>query len=82
MKDLVAVINEEQNGEAREQMLDAVNQIYLSSIPDLSWAKSGIHRKGTPGYSQDAMRAFARNMFHGGYYFCKTELRRSVYKAR
>jgi hypothetical protein len=30
---------------------DAINQLYLSSLPDLSWAKHGIHRKGTPGFS-------------------------------
>lgn len=71
MKDLVAVINEETSPDARDSLLDSVNQLYLSSLPDLSWAKSGIHRKGTPGYSNDAMRAFARNMFHGGYYLAK-----------
>lgn len=50
---------------------DSINQLYLSSMPDLSWAKHGIHRKGTPGYSRDARRAFAHNMFHGAYYLAK-----------
>lgn len=50
---------------------DAINQLYLTSLPDVSWAKHGIHRKGTPGYSRDARRAFAMNMFHGGYYLSK-----------
>lgn len=71
MKDLVALINEEPDAQIRESQLDAINQLWLSSLPDLSWAKSGIHRKGTPGYSNDAMRAFARNMFHGGYHLAK-----------
>jgi len=48
-----------------------VSQLYLSSLPDLSWAKHGIHRKGTPGFSQDARRAFAQNMFHGARYLAK-----------
>lgn len=71
MKDLVSLISEEPDAQIRESQLDAINQLWLSSLPDLSWAKSGIHRKGTPGYSTDAMRAFARNMFHGGYHLAK-----------
>lgn len=71
MKDLVALISEEPDAQTRDSQLDAINQLWLSSLPDLSWAKSGIHRKGTPGYSNDAMRAFARNMFHGGYHLAK-----------
>ncbi|WP_151980297.1 PLxRFG domain-containing protein [Acinetobacter guerrae] len=50
---------------------DTLSQLYLSSLPDLSWAKHGIHRKGTPGFSQDARRAFAQNMFHGAGYLAK-----------
>jgi N12 class adenine-specific DNA methylase/tRNA1(Val) A37 N6-methylase TrmN6 len=50
---------------------DAISQLYLTSLPDLSWAKHGIHRKGTPGFSQDARRAFAQNMFHGARYLAK-----------
>jgi hypothetical protein len=50
---------------------DAINQLYLTSLPDLSWAKHGIHRKGTPGFSQDARRAFANHMFHGARYLAK-----------
>lgn len=54
-----------------ESLRDSVSQLYLSSLPDLSWAKHGIHRKGTPGFSQDARRAFAQNMFHGARYLAK-----------
>lgn len=50
---------------------DTLNQLYLSSMPDLSWAKHGIHRKGTAGFSQDARRAFAQNMFSGAGYLAK-----------
>ena len=53
------------------ELEDTLGQLYLSSLPDLSWAKHGIHRKGTPGFSQDARRAFAQNMFHGGRYLAK-----------
>lgn len=37
----------------------------------MSYAKHSIHRKGTAGFSQDARRAFAQNMFHGGSYLAK-----------
>lgn len=60
----------DKNG-ADDAMRDSVAQLYLASLPDLSWAKHGIHRKGTPGFSQDARRAFAQNMFHGARYLAK-----------
>ncbi|MHA3081673.1 PLxRFG domain-containing protein [Acinetobacter sp. ANC 5383] len=55
----------------KAQLEDTLAQLYLSSLPDLSWAKHGIHRKGTAGFSQDARRAFAQNMFHGAGYLAK-----------
>lgn len=55
----------------RAELEDTIGQLYLASFPDVSWAKHGIHRKGTPGYSRDARRAFAHNMFHGGRYLSK-----------
>ena len=64
----------DRQGLAPEQQLeleDTLGQLYLSSLPDLSWAKHGIHRKGTPGFSQDARRAFAQNTFHGARYLAK-----------
>lgn len=57
--------------EAGEELIDSISQLYLAALPDLSWAKHGIHRKGTPGFSQDARRAFAQNMFHGARYLAK-----------
>lgn len=68
MKDLFAVIEEQG---ADEALTDAVGQLYLASLPDLSWAKHGIHRKGTPGFSSDARRAFAQSAFHGARYLAK-----------
>lgn len=61
----------DQQGALGAELQDSINQLYLSSLPDLSWAKHGIHRKGTPGFSQDARRAFAQNMFHGARYLAK-----------
>lgn len=55
----------------RAELEDALGQLYLSSMPDMSWAKHGIHRKGMAGFSQDARRAFAQNTFHGARYLAK-----------
>jgi Large polyvalent protein associated domain 39/Large polyvalent protein associated domain 23/ADP-Ribosyltransferase in polyvalent proteins len=52
-------------------LMDNIGQLYLSSLPDLSWAKHSIHRKKTPGFSQDARRAFAAYMSHGASYVAK-----------
>lgn len=68
MADLFNVLDKQG---ADEALRDSVSQLYLSSLPDLSWAKHGIHRKGTPGFSQDARRAFAQNMFHGARHLAK-----------
>lgn len=53
------------------ELEDTLGQLYLASMPDLSWAKHGIHRKGTAGFSDDARRAFAQNLFHGARYLAK-----------
>jgi hypothetical protein len=66
-----ALDKQDMNGKQRAELEDALGQLYLSALPDLSWAKHGIHRKGTPGYSQDARRAFAQNVFHGARYLAK-----------
>ena len=68
MKELFDVLDKQG---VSDDVQDSINQLYLASLPDLSWAKHGIHRKGTPGFSQDARRAFAQNMFHGARYLAK-----------
>lgn len=72
MTELYQVLDQQNMDAAqRAELEDTLGQLYLSSLPDLSWAKHGIHRKGTPGFSQDARRAFAQNMFHGARYLAK-----------
>ncbi len=55
------------SGTIAEKVKDEIYQLYLSTLPDLSLRKRFIHRKKTKGYSQDALRAFARDMFHGAH---------------
>ena len=72
MEQLYGVLDKQgMDSQQRAELEDALGQLYLSALPDLSWAKHGIHRKGTPGFSQDARRAFAQNVFHGASYLAK-----------
>ncbi len=72
MEQLYGVLDKQgMDTKQKAELEDALGQLYLSSLPDLSWAKHGIHRKGTPGFSQDARRAFAQNVFHGASYLAK-----------
>ncbi len=62
--DLQELIAKLPNGdEVSEQMW----QMYLETLPDYSMRKGFIHRKKTPGFDRDAMRAFASSMFHSSY---------------
>lgn len=51
--------------QAAEALKDSVWQLYLESLPELSLRKSSLHRKGTLGFSQDALRVFSHHMTHG-----------------
>lgn len=50
-----------------EDTRDEVYQLYLRTLPELSMRKHQIHRKATAGYSEDALRAFSSNLFHGSF---------------
>ncbi len=71
---------------ATATLKDAVWQRYLATLPGLSQRKHFIHRKGTPGYSSDAMRAYGDHMFHLAHQIAKLrygpQLRQSMELAR
>jgi hypothetical protein len=46
----------------REMLKDDIYQLYLHSLPELSVSKHFIHRQGIPGFSADALRAYAQLM--------------------
>lgn len=56
-----------------EQVQDAVYQLYLRTLPDLSTRKQFIHRKKVAGYDADALRAFAGQMNHGAHQLARLE---------
>ncbi|MBU3887635.1 PLxRFG domain-containing protein [Methylosinus sp. KRF6] len=55
------------------EVRDQVWQRYLESLPDLSMRKHRIHRKNRAGFNNDALRAFAHTMFHGGHQLARLE---------
>ena len=52
---------------ASGDLKDAVWQRWLETMPDMSVRTNRIHRKGQAGYTNDALRAFTSNQFHGAH---------------
>lgn len=52
---------------APEKVQDEVYQAFLRTLPEMSMRKRSIHRKATPGYSEDITRGFAKAAFHGSH---------------
>lgn len=52
---------------ANTELMDQIWQKYLETLPDFSIRKSKLHRKGTPGFTQDAFRNYAWQMFHSAH---------------
>lgn len=52
-------------------LMDQLNQLAISALPDASYRKHFAHRKGTPGFSNDAMRAFASSQMHAGHHLAR-----------
>lgn len=51
-------------GDIKTELLDTLNQALIRGLPELSYRRHFVHRKGRPGFSRDAMRAFADSMLH------------------
>lgn len=49
------------------EVMDAVWQRWLETLPDQSIRTAKIHRKGREGWNRDAFRAFGKHMFHGAH---------------
>lgn len=53
------------------QVRDQVWQLYLQTLPDMSVRRHQIHRKKTPGFGKDALRAFAEKGYHDAYQYAR-----------
>jgi N12 class adenine-specific DNA methylase len=54
-----------------QNVMDAIWQHWLETLPDRSMRKNRIHRKNRRGFSTDAFRAFGKAMFHGAHQLAK-----------
>ena len=64
IKDIIGLVDTAGNpSELKQQIWNT----YLSMLPEVSMRKHFLPRKGTPGYSNDIVRAFSENTFHGAY---------------
>ncbi|THF64255.1 PLxRFG domain-containing protein [Pseudothauera rhizosphaerae] len=55
----------------KANLMDNLNQLAIGTLPDASYRRHFRHRKGVPGFSNDAMRAFAASMQHAGHHIAK-----------
>jgi N12 class adenine-specific DNA methylase len=60
-------------GNADPDLMDQIWQRYLETMPDLSMRKRFIHRKGTAGFHQDALRTFSSHMFHAAHQMARAK---------
>lgn len=63
-----------------DDLKDSVWQLYLQNLPELSMRKQFLHRANVPGFSNDALRAFQKNSFHGAYHMARLQFSPEVYE--
>ncbi|MFL7024244.1 PLxRFG domain-containing protein [Enterovibrio norvegicus] len=61
------------NEAKKEEIKDAIYQLYLQALPSRSMRKQFLHRKKVKGWSNDALRAMASNMMKGAYQLARME---------
>ncbi len=69
--DMVEATINGSRSDLKNQLLDDLNQLFIRSLPDLSYRKHFAHRKNTPGFSADVMRGFASSAFHAASYIAR-----------
>ncbi|MBT7306711.1 MAG: PLxRFG domain-containing protein, partial [Gammaproteobacteria bacterium] len=69
MSDVFDTLDE--HGVKDDDLMDALNQLYLRTLPEASSRKAGIHRKNVAGFSGDARRAFAHSMAQGSHHLAR-----------
>ena len=69
--DMVEATVNGSRSDLKNQLLDDLNQLFIRSLPDLSYRKHFAHRKNTPGFSGDVMRGFASSSFHAASHIAR-----------
>lgn len=61
----------EMKAKEKAALMDDLNQLAIGALPEQSYRRHFAHRKGTPGFSSDAMRAFASSMQHVAHHVAR-----------
>lgn len=69
--DMVEATINGSRSDLKNQLLDDINQLFIKSMPDMSYRKHFAHRKNTPGFSADVMRGFASSAFHSASHIAR-----------
>ena len=67
LKDMIQTTQGTDTTELRENLNDAVDQLFYLTLPDKSIRKMFLNRKGIAGMDKDMLRAFAASSFHMAY---------------
>jgi len=63
-----------------DDLKDSVWQLYLQNLPELSMRKQFLHRANVQGFSNDALRAFQKNAYHGAFHMARLRFGPEVYE--
>jgi len=67
LKDMIKTTQGTDTTELRDNLNDAVDQLFYLTLPDKSIRKMFLNRKGVAGMDKDMLRAFAASSFHMAY---------------
>lgn len=81
LKDLVARETGNTRKELKDNITDAIEQMYLMTLPDQSIRKMFLNRQGIQGMSQDMLRAFTASAFRIAYQQSRFKHSDSLYGA-
>lgn len=74
VREILNVVNGiDETTDSKHQLLDAINQTFINSLPDMSYAKHFTHAKDVKGFSKDALRAFAHSAMHGAHHISRIQ---------
>ncbi len=72
VREILNIVNGiDETTDSKHQLLDAINQTFINSLPDMSYAKHFTHAKDVKGFSKDALRAFAHSAMHGAHHISR-----------
>jgi hypothetical protein len=81
LKGLIKTTEGTTSQKLRDNLTEAVEELYLLQLPDDSIRKMFMNRKGTAGMDVDMLRAFTNSAFHMAYQHSRFKFSRQMYNA-